>query len=151
MSQGLQEGERDFGVKVRSILCCMRHQPSECDPGPSRPSDATTVTWPGTGAYLVASVSPHPHPVVSLEPISWTVAGLPSGQAQNFLQQTWLPREAEPESHVTCRRLKTKGACAIERRLSQVPISAQSLLETVGCTPSCRSCGTWDQGLSSGA
>ncbi|XP_055977894.1 adenosine deaminase [Sorex fumeus] len=25
--QGLQEGERDFGVKVRSILCCMRHQP----------------------------------------------------------------------------------------------------------------------------
>ncbi|XP_055293627.1 adenosine deaminase [Moschus berezovskii] len=28
VSQGLQEGERDFGVKVRSILCCMRHQPS---------------------------------------------------------------------------------------------------------------------------
>lgn len=26
--QGLQEGERDFGVKVRSILCCMRHQPN---------------------------------------------------------------------------------------------------------------------------
>lgn len=29
VGQGLQEGERDFGVKVRSILCCMRHQPSE--------------------------------------------------------------------------------------------------------------------------
>uniref|UniRef100_A0A673ULL7 Adenosine deaminase n=1 Tax=Suricata suricatta TaxID=37032 RepID=A0A673ULL7_SURSU len=27
VDQGLQEGERDFGVKVRSILCCMRHQP----------------------------------------------------------------------------------------------------------------------------
>ncbi|XP_024895613.1 adenosine deaminase isoform X2 [Pteropus alecto] len=26
--QGLQEGERDFGVKARSILCCMRHQPN---------------------------------------------------------------------------------------------------------------------------
>ncbi|XP_054996556.1 adenosine deaminase [Sorex araneus] len=26
--QGLQEGERDFGVKVRSILCCMRHEPN---------------------------------------------------------------------------------------------------------------------------
>ncbi|XP_002721107.3 adenosine deaminase [Oryctolagus cuniculus] len=28
VNQGLQEGERDFGVKVRSILCCMRHQPT---------------------------------------------------------------------------------------------------------------------------
>ncbi|KAM5303998.1 adenosine deaminase isoform 2-T2 [Glossophaga mutica] len=28
VSQGLQEGERDFKVKVRSILCCMRHQPN---------------------------------------------------------------------------------------------------------------------------
>ncbi|XP_012513400.1 PREDICTED: adenosine deaminase isoform X2 [Propithecus coquereli] len=28
VGQGLQEGERDFGVKVRSILCCMRHQPN---------------------------------------------------------------------------------------------------------------------------
>ncbi|TEA15370.1 hypothetical protein DBR06_SOUSAS5010078, partial [Sousa chinensis] len=28
VDQGLQDGERDFGVKVRSILCCMRHQPS---------------------------------------------------------------------------------------------------------------------------
>ncbi|XP_069351987.1 adenosine deaminase isoform X2 [Eulemur rufifrons] len=27
VGQGLQEGERDFGVKVRSILCCLRHQP----------------------------------------------------------------------------------------------------------------------------
>ncbi|XP_037020454.2 adenosine deaminase [Artibeus jamaicensis] len=27
VSQGLQEGERDFKVKVRSILCCMRHEP----------------------------------------------------------------------------------------------------------------------------
>ncbi|KAM9589860.1 adenosine deaminase isoform 1-T1 [Trichechus inunguis] len=26
--QGVQEGERDFGVKVRTILCCMRHQPN---------------------------------------------------------------------------------------------------------------------------
>uniref|UniRef100_A0A4X2JR54 adenosine deaminase n=1 Tax=Vombatus ursinus TaxID=29139 RepID=A0A4X2JR54_VOMUR len=28
ISQGLQEGERDFNVKVRSILCCMRHMPN---------------------------------------------------------------------------------------------------------------------------
>ncbi|XP_027477815.1 adenosine deaminase isoform X3 [Zalophus californianus] len=28
VSQGLQKGEQDFGVKVRSILCCMRHQPN---------------------------------------------------------------------------------------------------------------------------
>ena len=28
MSQSLQEGERDFKVKVRSILCHLRHQPS---------------------------------------------------------------------------------------------------------------------------
>ncbi|XP_044118916.1 adenosine deaminase [Neovison vison] len=27
VSQSLQKGERDFGVKVRSILCCLRHQP----------------------------------------------------------------------------------------------------------------------------
>ncbi|XP_011385457.1 adenosine deaminase-like [Pteropus vampyrus] len=33
--QGLQEGERNFGVKARSILCCMRHQPSEYDLGPA--------------------------------------------------------------------------------------------------------------------
>ena len=25
--RGLQRGERDFGVKVRSILCCMRPEP----------------------------------------------------------------------------------------------------------------------------
>ncbi|VTJ88451.1 Hypothetical predicted protein [Marmota monax] len=28
VGQGLKEGEQDFGVKVRSILCCMRHQPN---------------------------------------------------------------------------------------------------------------------------
>lgn len=28
VNQGLQEGEQAFGIKVRSILCCMRHQPS---------------------------------------------------------------------------------------------------------------------------
>ncbi|XP_006839410.1 PREDICTED: adenosine deaminase [Chrysochloris asiatica] len=28
VNQGLQEGERDFGIKVRSILCCMRHEPN---------------------------------------------------------------------------------------------------------------------------
>ncbi|XP_045050821.1 adenosine deaminase isoform X2 [Desmodus rotundus] len=28
VNQGLQEGERDFKVKVRSILCCMRHEPN---------------------------------------------------------------------------------------------------------------------------
>ncbi|XP_051832458.1 adenosine deaminase [Antechinus flavipes] len=28
VNQGLQEGERDFHIKVRSILCCMRHMPS---------------------------------------------------------------------------------------------------------------------------
>ncbi|XP_074144615.1 adenosine deaminase [Sminthopsis crassicaudata] len=28
VNQGLQEGERDFHVKVRSILCCMRHMPN---------------------------------------------------------------------------------------------------------------------------
>lgn len=145
MSQGLQEGERDFGVKVRSILCCMRHQPSECDPGPGRPPDATAVTWRARGrTWSPLCPTTAPNPVVSLEPISWTVVGLPSGQAQNFLQQTWLPREAEPESHVTCRRLKTKGACTIERSLRQVPISSQSSLETVGWAPSCQSCGTWD-------
>ncbi|KAM6147366.1 adenosine deaminase isoform 2-T2 [Erethizon dorsatum] len=27
VNQGLQEGEKAFGIKVRSILCCMRHQP----------------------------------------------------------------------------------------------------------------------------
>ncbi|XP_005002840.2 adenosine deaminase isoform X1 [Cavia porcellus] len=27
VNQGLQEGEKTFGIKVRSILCCMRHQP----------------------------------------------------------------------------------------------------------------------------
>ncbi|XP_074066227.1 adenosine deaminase [Macrotis lagotis] len=27
VNQGLQEGERDFNIKVRSILCCMRHMP----------------------------------------------------------------------------------------------------------------------------
>lgn len=70
--------------------------------------------------------------MVSLEPISWTVVGLPSGQAKNFLQQTWLPREVEPESHVTCRRLKTKGACTIERSQARFP-SARS--------PSWRLCG----------
>ncbi|KAM5245882.1 adenosine deaminase [Ctenodactylus gundi] len=28
VNQGLQQGEQDFGIKARSILCCMRHQPS---------------------------------------------------------------------------------------------------------------------------
>ncbi|XP_037337105.2 adenosine deaminase [Pungitius pungitius] len=28
VNQGLSEGERDFKVKARSILCCMRHMPS---------------------------------------------------------------------------------------------------------------------------
>uniref|UniRef100_A0A8D2AMZ6 Adenosine deaminase n=1 Tax=Sciurus vulgaris TaxID=55149 RepID=A0A8D2AMZ6_SCIVU len=28
VGQGLKEGEQAFGVKVRSILCCMRHQPN---------------------------------------------------------------------------------------------------------------------------
>ncbi|XP_076707997.1 adenosine deaminase-like isoform X5 [Callospermophilus lateralis] len=28
VGQGLKEGEQDFGIKVRSILCCMRHQPN---------------------------------------------------------------------------------------------------------------------------
>ncbi|XP_062445049.1 adenosine deaminase isoform X2 [Rhea pennata] len=28
VNQGLQDGERDFCIKVRSILCCMRHMPS---------------------------------------------------------------------------------------------------------------------------
>ncbi|KAL1785476.1 adenosine deaminase [Sigmodon hispidus] len=28
VNQGLQEGEQAFGIKVRSILCCMRHQPN---------------------------------------------------------------------------------------------------------------------------
>ncbi|XP_043945944.1 adenosine deaminase [Protopterus annectens] len=27
VNQGFREGERDFNVKVRSILCCMRHEP----------------------------------------------------------------------------------------------------------------------------
>ncbi|XP_006132312.2 adenosine deaminase [Pelodiscus sinensis] len=28
VNQGLQDGERDFNIKARSILCCMRHMPS---------------------------------------------------------------------------------------------------------------------------
>ncbi|KAM4831739.1 adenosine deaminase isoform 1-T1 [Urocitellus parryii] len=28
VGQGLKEGEQAFGIKVRSILCCMRHQPN---------------------------------------------------------------------------------------------------------------------------
>ncbi|XP_029468380.1 adenosine deaminase-like isoform X2 [Rhinatrema bivittatum] len=28
VNQGLREGERDFSVKARSILCCMRHMPN---------------------------------------------------------------------------------------------------------------------------
>ncbi|XP_029467697.1 adenosine deaminase-like isoform X2 [Rhinatrema bivittatum] len=28
VNQGLREGERDFNVKARSILCCLRHMPS---------------------------------------------------------------------------------------------------------------------------
>ncbi|XP_042739651.1 adenosine deaminase isoform X1 [Lagopus leucura] len=28
VNQGLQDGERDFRIKARSILCCMRHMPS---------------------------------------------------------------------------------------------------------------------------
>ncbi|OXB69922.1 UNVERIFIED_CONTAM: hypothetical protein H355_004500, partial [Colinus virginianus] len=28
VNQGLQDGERDFHIKARSILCCMRHMPS---------------------------------------------------------------------------------------------------------------------------
>ncbi|XP_078508054.1 adenosine deaminase-like isoform X1 [Lissotriton helveticus] len=27
VNQGLREGERDFNIKVRSILCCLRHMP----------------------------------------------------------------------------------------------------------------------------
>jgi len=27
VSRGLKRGERDFGIKARSILCCMRHKP----------------------------------------------------------------------------------------------------------------------------
>ncbi|XP_053572652.1 adenosine deaminase [Bombina bombina] len=28
VNQGLKEGERDFNIKVKSILCCLRHMPS---------------------------------------------------------------------------------------------------------------------------
>lgn len=28
VNEGLEEGERDFKIKARSILCCMRHRPS---------------------------------------------------------------------------------------------------------------------------
>nr|XP_033770556.1 adenosine deaminase isoform X2 [Geotrypetes seraphini] len=28
VNQGLREGERDFNIKARSILCCMRHRPN---------------------------------------------------------------------------------------------------------------------------
>lgn len=28
VNQGLKDGERDFHIKARSILCCMRHMPS---------------------------------------------------------------------------------------------------------------------------
>ena len=29
VSRGLKRGERDFGIKARSILCCMRHKPGK--------------------------------------------------------------------------------------------------------------------------
>lgn len=28
VNEGLREGERAFNIKARSILCCMRHMPS---------------------------------------------------------------------------------------------------------------------------
>lgn len=28
VNEGLREGEKAFGIKARSILCCMRHMPS---------------------------------------------------------------------------------------------------------------------------
>lgn len=28
VNEGLSEGERAFNIKARSILCCMRHMPS---------------------------------------------------------------------------------------------------------------------------
>ncbi|KAK1337724.1 hypothetical protein QTO34_002357 [Cnephaeus nilssonii] len=69
VNQGLQEGERDFKVKVRSILCCMRHEPSECDLGPALAAHLTSPNLPaGAGAA--------PPPPGIPEPISCT-AGLP--------------------------------------------------------------------------
>lgn len=47
VNQGLQEGEKTFGIKVRSILCCMRHQPGEC--GHQLPN----CFWPQSGGLAV--------------------------------------------------------------------------------------------------
>lgn len=54
MNQGLQEGEQAFGVKARSILCCMRHQPSEyhC---------TLLAAWPSHRAVPILSQHPLPH------------------------------------------------------------------------------------------
>lgn len=111
--QGLQEGERDFGVKVRSILCCMRHQPSEYDLGPvpgcpsaASPNLLDCVAAPGfpCAPHLLLSFGPAVGPwgfMKSLEPFQ-VGSELPGNRDLS-------PKETGPYSHVTCRRFKTKG------------------------------------------
>lgn len=111
MSQSLQKGERDFGVKVRSILCCLRHQPCEY---PSAPPLATALTHPPAPppqAWHWSHVwSPHaPTPwylwsplagprgfLQSLEPTAVGRLRPPGSRA------TLLPGQTRPASHMTC-------------------------------------------------
>ena len=41
VNRGLKRGERDFGVKARSILCCMRHEPGNYTSFLNRPLTVT--------------------------------------------------------------------------------------------------------------
>lgn len=107
MSQGLQEGERDFKVKVRSILCCMRHEPSECDLGP---------------ALGCTSYQPQPPGRCWAAPLPPGIPLSPSAAPQGFLkssESSWAGSGLlaalfslgdQAHSSLTCRRFKTKGA-----------------------------------------
>lgn len=72
VGQGLKEGERDFGIKVRSILCCMRHQPSECRQCPPSCSPALPHPLPGRGAVCGLLCAPTPWYPLSTSAGSWS-------------------------------------------------------------------------------
>lgn len=55
VNEGLAEGERAFNIKARSILCCMRHMPSN-----ELFMSAQTPMW--DQAFTVPSVIFHPEP-----------------------------------------------------------------------------------------
>lgn len=91
VSQSLQEGERDFKVKVRSILCCLRHQPSEytLSPAPGCPLTLAPAFWSGTGATSGLPMPPTPWSLWS-PPAGLglpEVFGASPGQAQNSWRQ----------------------------------------------------------------